>query len=426
MLKNTLISIAFILFTCHLFAQSNTASPYSFYGIGEQKSALTISQRATGGIQNLTIDNNISLLNPAMGAGMSETSFQLGFTSSSVNIQSVDNSHRENFTNLSYLMISVPVTSKIAFNFGLLPFSSVNYESRTESFESDAVTLDETTTLSGEGGTSKVFLAAGYEPLKNLKIGIQGGYVFGNVKNTESVVSTDSNVLPTLYEHNNRLGGFSLISGIHYDKEFENEWIVKYGMSVEHQQKLDANIQKKLASLNSSREVQVIRDEQSKGSFEIPTTFSAGIGIGKKKKWFVGTDFSTRDKIDISADFYKANTNESYTSYSKFSIGGFYTPKRRGQTNFWRKITYRMGARFINTGLQVDANNDGLNFEEIKDNAFTFGFGLPVGRKSSNLDLGFEIGQRGSTDNGMIEENYFNAMVGITLNDRWFKKREIF
>lgn len=424
--KKTGLSIVFIFVAFHLFSQSNTASPYSFHGIGEQKRSLTISQRASGGIQNLAIESNSGLFNPALIAGMSETSFQLGFTSSTVNIKSEEDGHRKHYTNLSYLSVGIPMNSKVAVNFGLLPFSAVNYESRIQTFESDGITLAETTTLNGEGGTNKVFLGGGYEPLEGLKIGIQGGYIFGNIENSEATVSADSDELQARYKHTNRLNGFSLITGVHYNKELNNDWIVKYGMSVAHQQKLDASIQKELVSLNSSRVIETTIDEQSDGSIEIPTTFSAGIGIGKKERWFVGTDFSTRDKLKVSGEFYQSNTNESYTTYSRFSVGGFYTPKKKGLMNFWKKITYRAGVKLINTGLQIDGDNDGLNFEEIQDHAITFGFGLPIGRRSSQLDLGFEIGQRGTTDNGMLQENYFNAMLGISLNDQWFKKREIF
>jgi len=52
-----------------------------------------------------------------------------------------------------------------------------------------------------------------------------------------------------------------------------------------------------------------------------------------------------------------------------------------------------------------------------------FGLGLPVG--NSSINLGFEFGKKGTTSNGLIEENYFNLSVGLSLSDIWFKKRKI-
>jgi hypothetical protein len=52
-----------------------------------------------------------------------------------------------------------------------------------------------------------------------------------------------------------------------------------------------------------------------------------------------------------------------------------------------------------------------------------FGLGLPLG--VSKIDLGFEFGKRGTSSNGLIEENYFNVSVGINLGAKWFEKRKI-
>ena len=61
--------------------------------------------------------------------------------------------------------------------------------------------------------------------------------------------------------------------------------------------------------------------------------------------------------------------------------------------------------------------------ESIKDYGMNFGLGLPLG--VSKIDLGFEFGKRGTSSNGLIEENYFNVSVGLNLGAKWFEKRKI-
>ena len=39
--------------------------------------------------------------------------------------------------------------------------------------------------------------------------------------------------------------------------------------------------------------------------------------------------------------------------------------------------------------------------------------------------MGFEFGKRGTTDNNLIEENYFNFRLSLSLTDLWFIKRKI-
>jgi hypothetical protein len=48
---------------------------------------------------------------------------------------------------------------------------------------------------------------------------------------------------------------------------------------------------------------------------------------------------------------------------------------------------------------------------------------LPAGRLFSNVNIGFEAGKRGTTDLGLIQENFFNTFLSLSLNDKWFEKR---
>jgi len=41
------------------------------------------------------------------------------------------------------------------------------------------------------------------------------------------------------------------------------------------------------------------------------------------------------------------------------------------------------------------------------------------------LNLSLEYGQRGSTSNGLIKENYLGFKIGFDINDIWFRKRVI-
>ena len=41
------------------------------------------------------------------------------------------------------------------------------------------------------------------------------------------------------------------------------------------------------------------------------------------------------------------------------------------------------------------------------------------------VNIGLEIGQRGTTTNGLIKEQFFKATIGFTINDRWFAKPKV-
>jgi hypothetical protein len=87
-------------------------------------------------------------------------------------------------------------------------------------------------------------------------------------------------------------------------------------------------------------------------------------------------------------------------------------------------VVYRGGIRYEELGIEV--SGDGINSSSINEFGISFGLGLPIGRTSgfSNANVGFELGQRGTQDNGLIRETFFNFSVGLSLNDTWFIKRK--
>jgi hypothetical protein len=58
----------------------------------------------------------------------------------------------------------------------------------------------------------------------------------------------------------------------------------------------------------------------------------------------------------------------------------------------------------------------------------SFGLGLPL-KQASSVNLGFEFGKRGTAANNLIEENYFNLRISLSLTasgaQSWFRKRKI-
>ena len=62
-----------------------------------------------------------------------------------------------------------------------------------------------------------------------------------------------------------------------------------------------------------------------------------------------------------------------------------------------------------------------VNEKDINNFGITFGLGLPLGNNLSNLNLGFEVGKKGTTAADLIEESYFKVNLGLSLSDQWFR-----
>ena len=84
--------------------------------------------------------------------------------------------------------------------------------------------------------------------------------------------------------------------------------------------------------------------------------------------------------------------------------------------NYLAKVTYRLGF-YYGTDF-VSLQNTSLPVYGI-----TFGGSLPFKRTTSRIHAAFDIGRLGTKTNGLIQETYVRFTLGVSFNDRWFKKR---
>jgi len=65
--------------------------------------------------------------------------------------------------------------------------------------------------------------------------------------------------------------------------------------------------------------------------------------------------------------------------------------------------------------------------KDINKYAITGGVTLPFQKSNINrmnsIDLGLELGRRGTIENNLIRQTFFNVRIGINFGDKWFGKR---
>ena len=54
----------------------------------------------------------------------------------------------------------------------------------------------------------------------------------------------------------------------------------------------------------------------------------------------------------------------------------------------------------------------------------SFGLGLPLRKTKSEINLSVEVGERGTTNNNLIKEQFLRFQIGLSLSDIWFVKRK--
>ena len=60
----------------------------------------------------------------------------------------------------------------------------------------------------------------------------------------------------------------------------------------------------------------------------------------------------------------------------------------------------------------------------MQEKVVSFGFGLPMKRSGALLNLSAELGQRGTTQENLIQDTFARFKIGLVLSDIWFIKRK--
>ncbi len=417
------------------FAQVRTTSPYSFYGIGSLKFKGTVENRSMGGLSIYTDSIHINLRNPASYAGKNIQTFpfggengavkySVGGSSTSTELSTSSDSDRLGKTTFDYLAVALPM-GKVGVGFGLLPYTAVGY--RLESYSSPDV-LDYQ--YSGEGGLNKAYLGLGYQIANNLNIGVDASYNFGNIQNNVVQFRYDDEGLPLQYQskENNRsdLSGLNFNFGLTYTPMISEKLKLTTAFTYSPKADLTSNNQRTISTIVinpdtgadfpvNQIDIDLSADGIDKTELSLPAKTSFGIGVGEELKWFLGGEYTLLKTSEFSNEIFSFD-NAKYEDATTISVGGFYIPQYNS-FKYWKRIVYRAGFRYENTGLEI-------NNEAINEFGITFGVGLPVGNLFSNANLGLEIGQRGTVNQNLVKENFVSFQLSLSLNDRWFVKRK--
>lgn len=427
MIKKIIVVIITLFISASSFSQINNTSVYSFFGIGDKNNSATTEQLSMAGVGVAFGESHrINLSNPAANAALQFTNYTLGLVSK--NSWAKQNGEKQSAaaTYLSYMAMGFNVGEKGGVSFGLLPNSSVGYDLLSINYDDDGNILD-VSSFKGEGGTSRVFLGFGYSPVKGLNLGLQGDYVFGKITNSIVNKVVDA-TLATKYETISNISGFKLNAGFQYTAKVSEFTQVYAGGSFILGNDIEAKEKEYLYTVNplsTSIAKDTILNNTNFSNFKNPLKSTVGVGVGRDNKWYAGVDYSFQKAAEFRGSIYNS-PNVKFSDYSKFAVGGFYTPKYNSILSYWNRVTYRAGFYMENSGLMIDGEKNGNNFEEVNNIGISFGVGLPVGKQQlSNLNFGFEFGKRGKTESNLVQENFINFRMSLSLNDKWFQKRQI-
>lgn len=409
MFKQIIVGL-FILTAGIAVAQEGTTSPYSYYGIGSLKFRGTVENRSMGGLGVFSDSIHLNLQNPASYSSLRLVNFSVGGSHKAIRQKNERSSQNTSTTTLDYIAMGIPM-GKFGLGFGVIPYTSVGYNFYSE-------LADGLTQYEGRGGLNKVYLSLGYQVTPELSVGVDTNYNFGKIENTATTQKNDLQYGTRAFNRSDIMG-FNFNIGAMYKRRVTEDLELTGAVTYTPGTSFTSENYRRIATVSiipagiftvDEREVTVADTD-----FTFPSQFTIGAGIGKPKYWGIGAEYTNQKTSNFTNRSFTID-NVTYNDASKFRLGGYYIPNYNSFGNYFQRVVYRAGARYEQTGLNV-------NGHDINEFGISFGLGLPVGRLFSNANIGFEIGRRGTTDFGLIQENFFNTFLSFSLNDRWFEKR---
>lgn len=424
MLSKIKLQLLGVICTLFLFSEAqaqSSASTYSALGIGEfNYSGLTQNQGMGGLGISYGTGWNANVVNPALTTYNTIFNFQAALNYKKFNARNSSESSDVDGGGLSYVAMSLPLKSgKVTMGLGLNQITSVNYRLQVESAVENAE-LRAYNYVQGDGGISEAYMSFGVKVAKNFSLGAQASYLFGStIRNNQlSLLNDNDNPVGNTTEYYERLtvSDIGFKAGAHYVAKLSDKNNLHFGAIYQNLGDVSGKAFAKLAALGEASDPDSDGDliaNDEKGSIYIPNRIGFGVTFEKMNKFALGLEGQYQDFNKFKSFF---GESLSLREAIKVGLGFRIVPDYLAIDSPLKRTTYRFGLEYQQTPYYLNQTN-------INDIGINFGASFPVNQLSL-VNLAVKVGQRGTTDNGLIQENYVNFTFGFSLNDNsWFYKR---
>ncbi len=389
-------------------------TPYSQYGYGTLDDNASGAQRAMGGTGiGMRSNQQINVMNPASYTAIDSLTFMFDLSADfRANWYNENGNKAEGIGGgLNYITMQFPLSKNVAGCVGLTPVSHVEYT------YGDSIPNGSFTRV-GEGGISQVFLGLAYEPWEWVSLGVNFGYMFGNIQNLVQVAPDGSS---TGYYYNIlKVSDFRFQAGLQFMHEFNKKHNFTLGLTY--------TLGK--PTLGEVMPYSTYSDTISfpmKEYYSMPHCFGAGLSYTFDKRLTIAAD--ARYDLWEDAKFYNANTDsyEPMNNRMRLSAGVEFRPKLVS-SSYFDYIHYRVGGFFNRSYIKVRGSEaQGLanvDYNNVREFGVSLGFGFPLRSNKSLLNVTFEYSHRNCVPQRLLSEDHLSIVLSMTFNEMWFWQRK--
>lgn len=410
-----------------LLAQQNTVSPYSAFGIGENQPQGFSLNSALGGVGVAMRGGNfLNPINPASLSAMTNTTFETGFSGTSIFLRDKTLSREAFVSSLAYLSLGFPISKGFAVSGGLSPYSFKGFDlSQNFTFTDQEDTLNYTINHNGSGGLNRAYTNFGIE-LDGFSFGATASMIFGTLNQKRDLVFNDSQELRRRDESSYNVRDLKHDFGFQYQTNISDKQLT-IGATYSPETTLNAKTKEAIYTFDIINGTELIRDtveafENSTNKLLLPKSYAIGLALQKETEWFISAEIDFKEWSQMTL----FNTQDpNIKDATQFRLGAWWIPNAQDVHNYLNIIQYRAGFNYNTGHISTTAFGVGGPPTEINDISISFGLGLPMKRSKTTTNISIQLGKRGAVNNGLVEERYLKFVAAFTFNDKWFKKRKI-
>ncbi len=384
-------------------------SVYSRYGFGDILFFGSNRTYAMGGASIALIsDGFINRFNPAGLSKISLTRFSGGFEYSNFSSRSDLGSSTYAKGSIQGAAIAVPLSKEngVVLSLEETPYSLVDYAVQHSDSQAGITSQQN---FYGSGGLSALAIGVSWSVSPNLHLGTKIHYLFGRTRQYVASAFTDPTYANNQVDRSTFHRGFSLTGGA----------ILEHVGDVVGVRSLSLLSLGLVCTLPTTLKVQEARYYSAidttindNGNADIPLSIGLGLSYVASERYQYVADVYTQRWG--SANYLGSHPAELKDNV-RVSGGVEILPDKNADTYLTRTL-YRAGFFYQSTYYKV-------NGQPIDELFLTGGVGLPLS-PDTRLNIGLQLGTRGTTANGLQRDTVFRLSFSISGSEAWFMKYE--
>lgn len=411
----------------HAQGQNNYGSVYSRYGVGERSEFGSSQSEMLGGAQTAlrSVFYN-GLASPALWADQQVTTF-----SAAVGLQGVRSADatatadsRATAGDIAGIQLGVPlIPSRLGLTLGYRPYSRVNYRATIPGM---LVTEDDTTAYAlnqeGGGGIQRISGGLGLRLGEVLQVGASADVLFGTVEYIQRTTFDTGAFSEVRQSRATRLSGISGTLGavVTARSVASGDDALSAGLAVTLPTRLTGT---QTLTLGQSLDRDTLATAAD-GRATLPLLARGGLSYRAGARWLAALDATYEPWSSFSSTLPLGGFNAATgvdELRDRYRLGGgveVVPAGRNRNAGILAQTAYRIGA-YGERGLYAPSG------ESVQTLALTGGLSIPNRLSGARIDLGFELGTRGTTEGALVRDLFARGHLTLNFGERWFVRRRI-